>query len=68
MRHGPAETLTTSQSSWRKNEVDSVAAAERIFEAFYPGDALPDRTITLLKKVFETGLPSKPDAPISPRI
>ena len=50
------------------NEVDSVAGAEHIFEAFYPGDALPDRTITLLKKIFETGLPSKPDAPISPRI
>jgi hypothetical protein len=45
------------------NTIGSVAEAEAMFEAFYPGDALPDRAIKLLEKIFATGLPEKPDPP-----
>ena len=45
------------------NEITSVEAAGELFEAFYPGDALPEKAIRLLNKIFEIGLPSKPPAP-----
>ncbi len=45
------------------NEIDSVDSAEAIFESFYPGDALEDRTIALLDRIFEKGLPPKQATP-----
>jgi hypothetical protein len=45
------------------NTISSVAEAEAMFEAFYPGDVLPERAIKLLEKIFATGLPAKPDPP-----
>lgn len=48
------------------NEIDSVANAENLFESFYPGDALPERTVNLLERIFLIGLPAKPQAPSSP--
>ena len=45
------------------NEINSVEAAEELFEAFYPGDALPEKAIRLLNKIFEIGLPPKPSTP-----
>ncbi len=45
------------------NEVDAVGSAEALFESFYPGDALQDRTIALLEQIFERGLPPKPTPP-----
>jgi hypothetical protein len=50
------------------NEVKSVDAAEDLFEEFYPGDALPERTIQLLEKIFYLGLPSKPARPRPPQL
>jgi hypothetical protein len=49
------------------NDVGSVAAAEMLFESFYPGDAMPDRTIKLLHRIFSIGLPTKPLAPSAPK-
>jgi len=48
------------------NNIDSIAQAEELFESFYPGDALPDRTIRLVTHILEIGLPSKPTAPPFP--
>jgi hypothetical protein len=45
------------------NDIESVACAEDLFESFYPGDALPDRTIKLLDRILQSGLPPKPSAP-----
>jgi hypothetical protein len=45
------------------NEIGSAAAAETLFESFYPGDAMPDRTVELLQRIFSIGLPAKPPAP-----
>jgi len=45
------------------NDIGSMAAAETLFESFYPGDAMPDRTIKLLQRIFSIGLPAKPRAP-----
>jgi hypothetical protein len=45
------------------NEITSVEAAEELFEEFYPGDALPEKAIRLLNKIFEIGLPPKPSKP-----
>ncbi|MHB1173002.1 MAG: hypothetical protein ACYCZY_11050 [Lacisediminihabitans sp.] len=45
------------------NEITTVAAAEELFESFYPGDSLDDRTIALLERIFERGLPPKPATP-----
>jgi len=47
-------------------DIVSVAAAEALFESFYPGDAMPDRTIELLQRIFSIGLPAKPPAPSAP--
>ena len=48
------------------NDIDSVATAEILFESFYPGDALPERTIGLLERIFTIGLPPKPKTPPTP--
>lgn len=45
------------------NEITTIRAAEALFEAFYPGDALPEKAIRLLGKIFEIGLPPKPSSP-----
>jgi hypothetical protein len=45
------------------NNIGSVAQAENLFESFYPGDALPDRTIRVVAHILEIGLPTKPTAP-----
>ncbi|WP_343924674.1 hypothetical protein [Rhodoglobus aureus] len=47
---------------------ETIAAAEELYESFYPGDALPDRTIGLLDKIFTVGLPPKPLTPEMPNL
>jgi hypothetical protein len=49
------------------SDIGSVAAAEMLFESSYPGDAMPDRTIKLLQRIFSLGLPAKPPAPSAPK-
>ena len=48
------------------NEIDTVTGAEGLFENFYPGDALPKRTIQLLEHIIDVGLPDKPAPPPTP--
>jgi Nucleotidyltransferase of unknown function (DUF6036) len=48
------------------NGISSIDAAEAAFEAFYPGDALRERTIELLEQMFERGLPDRPIKPTLP--
>lgn len=48
------------------NNIDSLTDAEAVFDSFYPGDALPDRTIKLLERIISVGLPDKPDSPRPP--
>lgn len=48
------------------NSIGNVAAAEQVFEDFYPGDALSERTIELLQRIFDKGLPPRPSAPPRP--
>jgi hypothetical protein len=50
------------------NEVSSVDDAEAIFENFYPGDALPAKTVQLLDRIFRLGLPEKPRRPEAPEL
>ncbi|MBH0082751.1 hypothetical protein [Salinibacterium sp. SWN167] len=50
------------------NGIGTVAAAEELYENFYPGDALPDRTIALLDRIFSVGLPPAPPRPEKPRL
>ncbi|TFB94544.1 DUF6036 family nucleotidyltransferase [Cryobacterium sp. HLT2-28] len=45
------------------NDIFTVASAERLFEDFYPGDALTERAILLLERIFARGLPGRPSAP-----
>jgi len=47
-------------------DIDSVSAAEDLFENFYPGDGLPERTVRLLERIIQLGLPVKPPAPPTP--
>jgi len=50
----------------RLTNIADIDAAEELFEAFYPGDALPDRTVRLLARIYERGLPSLEAAPPRP--
>lgn len=50
------------------NKIDEVESAEELFESFYPGDALPKRTIQILENIFKTGLPPKPSTPPKPNL
>jgi hypothetical protein len=50
------------------NNVESIDEAEAVFESYYPGDALPARTMTLLSKIFELGLPPKPERQAPPNL
>jgi len=45
-----------------------VSTAEDLFESFYPGDGLPERTVRLLERIIQLGLPDKPTAPPSPNL
>jgi len=45
------------------NGIDSVDEAESLFESYYPGEALSSRAMRLLARIYELGLPPKPDAP-----
>lgn len=45
------------------NNLESISDAEDLFESFYPGDALPERTVRLLSNIFASGLPPVPSAP-----
>lgn len=49
------------------NEIESGTAAEDLFELFYPGDALPNRSMQLVNRMLQLGLPEKPLAPERPR-
>jgi hypothetical protein len=51
----------------RLNDIADIDAAEELLEAFYPGDALPDRTLRLLARIFERGLPPTEAAPPRPK-
>ena len=48
------------------NDIDSVSAAEDLFENFYPGDGLAERSVRLLERIIQLGLPVKPLAPPTP--
>jgi hypothetical protein len=48
------------------NGINSLADAEAVFESFYPGDALPERTANLVERIISVGLPAKPEAPTTP--
>ncbi len=48
------------------NDIHSLAAAENIFESFYPGEVLPERAMRLIHRMFELGLPEKPQSPSAP--
>lgn len=43
--------------------VDSLAGAEEVFEAYYPGDCLSDRAVRMVEGLLEEGLPSAVEAP-----
>ena len=44
------------------NDMKTADEAEDLFERYYPGDALPNRTLELLDRLFALGLPAKPAA------
>lgn len=48
------------------NEIHDLDAAEEIYESFYPGDALPERTLRTVSNILRIGLPSKPPTPPRP--
>jgi len=43
-------------------EITDLAVAESLYENFYPGDALPDRSMSMVREIFAEGLPSAPEA------
>ena len=48
------------------NDIHTVAAEEQLFEDFYPGDALTERAVLLLERIFAKGLPKRPSTPPRP--
>ena len=43
------------------NNVTSVEDAETLFDSFYPGEALSDRALRLIERIFAIGLPPRAD-------
>lgn len=50
----------------RLNDIDDLDAAEALYESFYPGDSFNSRTVLLLEKMFQLGLPVAPLPPPVP--
>lgn len=48
------------------NQIEDTASAEELYESFYPGDALPDRTVQTVDRMFRDGLPITPSPPLPP--
>jgi hypothetical protein len=44
-------------------DVDSTDAAEALFERFYPGEVLKERSERILNAIFAKGLPAAPEPP-----
>jgi hypothetical protein len=44
-------------------ETNTVEAAESVFEAYYPGDALSDRAVAMVEQIILVGLPIAAKAP-----
>jgi hypothetical protein len=45
------------------NAIHTIDEAQSLFESFYPGESLSDRAMRLLTRMYELGLPPKPDVP-----
>ncbi|RFA08992.1 hypothetical protein B7R54_06975 [Subtercola boreus] len=50
----------------RLNGIETVEAAEELFERFYPGDAFSARTVAALERMYRIGLPGHPVTPPVP--
>ena len=50
------------------NKIADIGSTEDLYEAFYPGDALPQRTIEILERMIGKGLPSRPSTPPPPHL
>ena len=50
------------------NDIVDLESAEELYESFYPGDALPDRTIVVLERMIAEGPPPKPTTPPPPQL
>jgi hypothetical protein len=48
------------------NKIRSVEHAEELFESFYPGEVLPDRTLQTVARIFSLGLPDEDPVPQAP--
>lgn len=50
------------------NDVAEIESAEQLYESFYPGDALPEKTVRVLERMFSQGLPPRPPTPSTPSL
>ncbi|GAA1059919.1 DUF6036 family nucleotidyltransferase [Agromyces bracchium] len=48
--------------------IETVDAAEELYEDFYSGEALPDRAVRMVTRILEIGLPGRPEQPPTPEI
>ena len=44
-------------------DITTLAAAEDLYEDFYPGDALTDRAVGIVERILEAGLPDRVPSP-----
>jgi hypothetical protein len=66
--HRPGRDTNDVVNLLALNSIRSVEEAERLFESFYPGDALEPRTIELLDRIYELGLPPVPTRTPPPQL
>jgi hypothetical protein len=48
--------------------VDTLAGAEEVFEAYYPGDCLTERAMRMVQGILDGGLPEPLEVPPAPRL
>jgi hypothetical protein len=48
--------------------VDSLAGAEEVFEAYYPGDCMTERALRMVDAILDGGLPPRGELPPAPRL
>ena len=59
----PGRDTNDIRQLMRLCDVTTLDAAEELYEEFYPGDALTDRAVSMVRNILDGGLPQEVPSP-----